>query len=156
MSFGLQGAPATFQRMMDELLRGTEGYSAAYLDDIMIYNDNWKHHMKHFKDVFRILKKAALTVKLVKCQFGMVQCVYLGHLVGNGIVRPENSKLEALKDFSIPRTKTAVTEFLGLAGYYRRFIPNFAKTAAPLSDLTRIIAKKRSSGIVSVEGYLRS
>ena len=137
MPFGLQGAPATFQRMMDELLRGTEGYSAAYLDDIVIYSDNWKDHMKHLKEVFRRLRKAALTVKLDKCQFGMDQCIYLGHMVGNGTVRPENSKLEALKEFPIPRTKTAVRGFLGLAGYYRRFIPNFAETAAPLTDLTR-------------------
>ena len=68
MTFGLQGAPATFQRMMDELLRGTEGYSEAYLDDIVIYSDNWKDHMKHLKEVFR---KAGLTVKLDKCQFGL-------------------------------------------------------------------------------------
>ena len=142
MPFGLQGAPATFQRMMDELLRGTEGYSAAYLDDIVIYSDNWKDHMKHLKEVFRRLRKAALTVKLDKCQFGMDQCIYLGHMVGNGTVRPENSKLEALKEFPIPRTKTAVRGFLGLAGYYRRFIPNFAETAAPLTDLTRKTATK--------------
>ena len=115
MPFGLQGAPATFQRMMDELLRGTEGYSAAYLDDIVIYSDNWKDHMKHLKEVFRRLRKAALTVKLDKYQFGMDQCIYLGHMVGNGTVRPENSKLEALKEFPIPRTKTAVRGFLGLA-----------------------------------------
>ena len=70
MPFGLQGAPATFQRMMDELLRGTEGYSAAYLDDIVIYSDNWKDHMKHSKDVFRRLKKAALTVKLISASSG--------------------------------------------------------------------------------------
>ena len=142
MPFGLQGAPATFQRMMDELLRGTEGYSAAYLDDIVIYSDNWKDHMKHLKEVFRRLRKAALTVKFDKCQFGMDQCIYLGHMVGNGTVRPENSKLEALKEFPIPRTKTAVRGFLGLAGYYRRFIPNFAETAAPLTDLTRKTATK--------------
>ena len=116
MPFGLQGAPATFQQMMDELLRGTEGYSAAYLDDIVIYSDDWKDHMKHLKDVFRRLRKAGLTVKLDKCQFGMEQCLYLGHMVGNGTVRPENSKLEALKDFPIPRTKMTLREFLGDSG----------------------------------------
>ena len=98
--------------------------------------------MKHLKEVFRRLREAGLTVKLDKCQFGMDQCIYLGHMVGNGTVRPEHSKLEALKNFPIPRTKTAVRGFLGLAGYYRRFIPNFAETAAPLSDLTRKTATK--------------
>eukprot|EP00731_Ephydatia_muelleri_P017889 Em0010g987a len=117
--------------------RGMEGYSAVYLDDIVIYSDNWKDHMKHLKEVFRRLRKAGLTVKLDKCQFGLDQCMYLCHVVGNGTVRPEHSKLEALKDFLITRTKTVVRGFLGLAGYYQRFIPNFAETAAPLSDLTR-------------------
>lgn len=76
-------------------------------------------------------------MKLNKCQFAMSQCTYLGHVVGSGVVRPENSKVEAIRNFPVPRSKKAVREFLGLAGYYRRFIPDFAAVAAPLTDLTR-------------------
>ena len=74
--------------------------------------------MKHLKDVFLRLRNAALTVKLDKCQIGMVRYIY--QMVGNENVRPENSKLEAFKYFPIPRTKSAVKEFEGLAGYYRK------------------------------------
>lgn len=72
-----------------------------------------------------------------KCQFGMSHCVYLGHVVGNGIVCPEPSKIESVKSFPIPQTKKQVRAFLGLTGYYRKFIPNYAEIALPLMDLTR-------------------
>ena len=105
MPFGLQGAPATFQRMMDQLLRGLEEYAAAYLDDLVIYSDSWEDHMLHLAKVFDRLRGAGLTAKPRKCQFGMTQCVYLGHVVGNGVVRPEQSKVEAVMSFPIPQTK---------------------------------------------------
>ena len=80
---------------------------------------------------------AGLTVKVDKCQFGMKQCVYLGHVVGNGMIQPEVSKVEAVQSFARLETKTQVRGFLGLTDYYRRFIPNYATVAAPLTDLTR-------------------
>ena len=78
--FGLQGAPATFQRMMDQLLRGLEEYAAACLDDLVIYSNSWEDHMLHHAKVFDRLRGAGLTTKPRKCQFGMMQCVYLGHV----------------------------------------------------------------------------
>lgn len=83
------------------------------------------------------LKGAGLTAKPSKCGFGLTACTYLGHVVGSGVVRPEPSKVHAVLAFPIPVTKTHVRAFLGLTGYYRRFIPNFASLAAPLSDLTK-------------------
>ena len=77
MPFGLQGAPATFQRMMDQLLRGLEEYAAAYLDDLVIYSDSCEDHMLHLAKVFDRLRGAGLTAKPRKCQVGMIQCVYL-------------------------------------------------------------------------------
>ena len=137
MPFGLQGAPATFQRMMDQLIRGLEGFTAAYLDDLVIYSSTWEEHVKHLHNVFGRLRKAGLTAKPRKCQFAMKQCKYLGHIVGNGVVQPEPGKIDAVKSFAVPRTKTDVRAFLGLTGYYRRFIPDYATIALPLTDLTR-------------------
>ena len=83
------------------------------------------------------LREAGLTVKPKKCQFGMKECVYLGHVVGNGTLRPEQDKLKAVQDFPTPETKSQVRGFLGLTGYYRRFIPDYSSIAAPLTDLTK-------------------
>ena len=76
-------------------------------------------------------------MKLAKCQFGMKECVYLRHVVGNGTVRPETNKIGAVESFPRPETKREVRGFLGLTGYYRRFIPDYATIALPLTDLTR-------------------
>ncbi len=137
MPFGLSGAPATFQRLMDDLLRGTDDFAAAYMDDLVIYSGTWEEHCDHIRQVMQRLREHGLTAKPKKCQFGMRFCVYLGHIVGGGQVRPEVSKLQAVEGFPVPTTKKAVRAFLGLTGYYRRFIPDFASVAAPLTDLTR-------------------
>ena len=84
MPFGLQGAPATFQRMMDVLLKGIRGYAEAYLDDLVIFSQSWEEHCEHLRTVVQRLREAGLTAKPAKCQLGRRQCVYLGHLVGMG------------------------------------------------------------------------
>ena len=137
MPFGLQGAPATFQRMMDVLLDNVSEFAAAYLDDVIIHSKTWDEHVKHVSHVLRRLADAGLTVKPKKCQFAMSTCAYLGHVVGNGQVRPDTSKVKAVAEFPVPKSKSQVRAFLGLTGYYRRFIPHYAQTAAVLSDLTR-------------------
>ena len=142
MPFGLQGAPATFQRMMDTLLNDID-VAAAYLDDVVIHSRTWDDHLRHITDVFHRLREAGLTVKPKKCQFAMSTCIYLGHVVGNGEVRPDSSKVEAVKTFPIPRSKSQVRAFLGLTGYYRRFIPDYARIAAVLTDLTKKDAPSR-------------
>ena len=137
MPFGLSGAPATFQRMMDRLIQGCQEFAAAYLDDLVIFSNTWEEHLQRLGEMLERLKQANLTAKAEKCQFGMGQCTYLGHKVGGGIVEPETSKIHAVESFPKPHTKREVRAFLGLTGYYRRFIPDFASIAAPLSDLTK-------------------
>ena len=137
MPFGLSGAPATFQRLMDGVIRGLEDFSAAYLDDLIIYSTQWEEHLHQLRAVFGRLRDAGLTAKPRKCQFGMSHCVYLGHVVGGGVVRPEPPKLEAVRMFPISQTKKQVRTFLGLSGYYRKFIRNYAAVAVPLTDLTK-------------------
>lgn len=137
MPFGLQGAPGTFQRMMDRVTHGMKEFAATYLDDLVIYSRTWEEHLSHIRQVLQRLQSAGLTVKARKRQFGMEQCLYLGHLVGSGTVRPESPKVEAISAFTTPRMKWDVCTFLGLAGYYRKFIPDFATIAAPLTNLTQ-------------------
>jgi len=127
----------TFQRLMDEVLRGLEGFSAAYIDDVVIFSTTWEDHLKAVRSVLGRLRQAGLTAKPRKCQFGMKECTYLGHVVGGGVVKPHVSKLEAVASFPVPKTKKEVRTFLGLSGYYRKFIPGYAGIAIPLTDLTR-------------------
>ena len=117
MPFGLQGALATFQRMIDKLLDGMGEFASAYLDDVVIYSTTWQEHLQHLRAVLDAIQQAGLTLKRKKCQFAMPECVYLGHSVGSGRVRPEDVKLEAVHNFEQPTTKTQVRTFLGLTGY---------------------------------------
>ena len=137
MTFRLSGAPSTFQQMMDSLIKDKHDFAAAYLDDLILFSNTWEDHMQHFRTILQQLCRANLTVKPHKCQFGMAECVYLGHMVGRGVVRPELSKVEAIQAFSQPATKKQVRAFLGITGYYRKFIPNYSALAAPLTDLIK-------------------
>ena len=112
-------------------IQGCEDYAAAYLDDLVIFSNSWKEHLEQLEVALSRIQKAGLTIKASKCQMGMEECVYLGHIVGNGVVRPEAGKLEAVKTFPIPKTKKHVRTFLGLTGYYRKFIPDYASISAP-------------------------
>ena len=112
------------------------------MDDIIIFGNTWEVHLSNVKQVFQRLQDAGLTIKLKKCNFGVGQCTYLGHKIGRGGVLPVQSKIMAVKEMHRPRTKKEVRSFLGMVGYYRRFIPHFATKAEPLTELT----KKRKTG----------
>ncbi|XP_040182571.1 uncharacterized protein LOC120915831 [Rana temporaria] len=137
MPFGMKNAPATFQRMADQLLEGMQDFACAYLDDIAIYSGTWEEHLTHLALVFRRLQEAGLTLKPEKCHVGMAEVQYLGHRVGSGKQRPEPAKVEAIANWPQPRTKTQVLAFLGTAGYYRKFVPEYSTLAKPLTDLTK-------------------
>ena len=130
--------PMMFQRLMDRHINGLKSFAAAYLDDVVIYYSSTREeHQAHIWAVFECLREAGLTVKPWKCQFGISQCVYLGHIVGSGVVYPEKGKIQAVSSLPVPKTKKQVRTFLGLTGYYHHFIPSYAAIAAPLTDLTR-------------------
>ncbi len=137
LPFGLFGAPATFQRLMDRILRPHAAYAAAYLDDIIIYSQDWQRHMAHLRAVLRALRRAGLTANPKKCAVGRVEVRYLGFHLGHGQVRPQINKTAAIATCPRPKTKKEVRQFLGLAGYYRRFIPNYSDLTSPLTDLTK-------------------
>ena len=120
MPFGLSGAPATFQRMMDSILRGTGSFAGVYLDDIVIYSEDWESHLNHLKEVLHRLSEANLTIKMKKCVFAAQDCVYLGYKIGCGGVKLEENKIRAVNEMPRPKTKKDIRTFLGMTGYYRR------------------------------------
>ncbi|XP_043285557.1 uncharacterized protein [Venturia canescens] len=137
MPFGLKNAPATFQRLMDLVLKGLQGNELfVYLDDIVIYARSLDEHNSKFKKLAERLRNANLTLQTDKCEFLRTEVRYLGHLISADGVKPDPKNIEAVQKFNVPKTPKNVKEFLGLAGYYRRFIKNFAAIAKPLSDLT--------------------
>ena len=137
MPFGMKNAPATFQRLVDRLLDGFQDFACAYLDDIAIYSETWGEHLRHVEAVLDQIRAAGLTLKPEKCNFGMAEVQYLGHRVGCGKQRPEPAKVEAVANWPTPHTKTQVLAFLGTAGYYRKFVPDYSTIAKPLTDLTK-------------------
>nr|XP_021325913.1 uncharacterized protein LOC110438340 [Danio rerio] len=137
LPFGLHGAPATFQRMMDIILRPHHAYAAAYLDDIVIHSETWEDHLDRLRRVLSELRRAGLTANPHKCHLALSEAKYLGFQVGRGLIQPQEKKVEAVRIAPRPVSKIQVRAFLGLAGYYRCFIPNFSSLAAPLTDLTR-------------------
>jgi len=141
LPFGLRNAPATFSRLVVKLLKGLEKFSGAYLDDIIIYSDTWEEHLQHLNAVFKRIREAGVTLNKKKCEFGCAELDYLGHHVGRGKIGPRQQKVEALLTFPRPTSRKQLLSFLGLGGYYRRYIPHYASLSATLSDLLKKGAK---------------
>ena len=137
LPFGVHGAPATFQRMMDQVLRPHRGYAAAYLDDVIVHSPDWTSHVGHLRAVLGSLRQAGLTANPKKCHLGLEEAQYLGYTIGRGSVKPQLRKVEAIATWPKPATKKQVKTFLGLVGYYQCFIPHFATIAGPLHDMTK-------------------
>ncbi|GFS80691.1 retrovirus-related Pol polyprotein from transposon 297 [Trichonephila clavipes] len=142
MSFGLKNAPYFFSKLMAELLNGLEDFVVPYLDDIAIFSDTWESHIKHMETVLQRIKRAKLTIKPSKCKFAQQNVKFLGHIVGQGFRTPSEIKVQAVLEFPTPRTKTQIRAFLGLAGYYQKYINLFSVIAAPLTDALKGRAKK--------------
>ncbi|GFY78965.1 retrovirus-related Pol polyprotein from transposon 297 [Trichonephila inaurata madagascariensis] len=137
LPFGLKNAPYDFSRLMASILKDCEEYAVPYLDDVAIFSQTWEDYLKHLDDIFLRLSNAKLHIKPSKYQFAQAYVKYLGHLVGQGLRTPGELKVQVIKDFPIPTNKTQVRSFLGLAGYYRRYILEFSVIAAPLTDLLK-------------------
>ena len=138
MPFGLKNAPATFQKLMDRALTGlVVKYCPFYLDDIVIFGKTIQEHNENLAIVFQRLKELGLKLHSDKCEFVKPKLEYLGHVVSAEGVKPNYKKLDAVKNFRLTRNATDVKSFLGLAGYYSKFIRNFSKIAKSLTDLTK-------------------
>ena len=143
MPFGLRNGPAVFQRMMDKILHQDLDHCRVYIDDIVVFSPSWEQHCQHLSRVLERLRAAGLTANVSKCQWGKQQFEFLGHVVGVGLVSPSECKTLALKEFQQPTSKKGIRQFLGLAGYYRKFIKDYAAHSSALTDATRKSAPER-------------
>jgi hypothetical protein len=137
MPMGLTNAGATFQRMMNEVLKPyINKFVLVYLDDVLIYSTSPEEHLKHLQQVLDTLDKHQLRIKTSKCKFARAETTFLGYKVTAAGIHVDPAKLKGIADWPLPASTTDVRAFLGFTGFYRRFIKGFATIAAPLSALT--------------------
>ncbi|GKD26953.1 putative reverse transcriptase domain-containing protein [Tanacetum coccineum] len=138
ITFGLTNAPAIFMDLMNRVCRPyLDKFVIVFIDDILIYSKTQEEHVEHLRLVLELLKKEKLYAKFSKCEFWLREVQFLGHVINGNGIHVDPSKIEAVKNWKAPRTLTEVRSFLGLAGYYRRFIENFSKIAKSLTILTQ-------------------
>ena len=136
-SFGWAQAPAYFKALITKVLEGLSHFAIAYLDDIIIFSKNEEEHLKHVEIIFERLHEASLKLKRSKCSFMKMHTEYLGHLISEKDTEPMPDKLAAIKEMLAPRNPQEIKQFLGLVGYYWKFIPRFSDIAKPLAGLMR-------------------
>lgn len=138
MVFGLTGAPYEFARLMNLVLGPLKSKIATcYLDDVLILARDWNDMMSRLGMVLQALLEARLTLKLEKCEFGRQKVEYLGFIVSEQGINPGMRKVAAIWEFPTPTDLHKVRRYLGLTSFFRRFIPNYARIARPISDLTK-------------------
>ena len=138
MAFGLCNAPATFQALINDVLRPfLRRFVLVFFDDILIYSYTWADHLRHLRVVFGALQQHQLFVKRSKCAFAASSVAYLGHVVSAAGVTMDPAKVQAVREWPLPRSARAVRGFLGLAGYYRKFVHHYGSIAAPLTALLK-------------------
>ncbi len=136
MPFGLCNAPSVFQRLMDVVLSDCVDCSCVYIDDVLIMSENWREHLVHSGRVFECLRKAGLTCKSSKCEFGKATLEFLGHVVGDGVLSVPEARVLALRDHPRSKTKKQLRAFLGVVNFYRRFIRGFHQWSYLLTPST--------------------
>ena len=140
----LSNSPATFQRCVDLVFDGMQQKEIfLFLDDAVIYGDTIAEHNEKFKRFLQRLRKANLKLQSDKCEFLKTEVVYLSHVLSEG-VKPDPRTLEAVREFPQPKNIKNIRQFLGLAGYYRRFIHNFSGIAKPLRGQAWVKMMKKS------------
>jgi hypothetical protein len=138
MPFGLTNAPATFMDLMNRVFKAyLDQFVVVFIDDILIYLRTEKEYAEHLRIVLQTLREHKLYAKLKKCDFWLSKVSFLGHIISREGISTDTIKTQAVVEWKRPTTITKIRSFLGLAGYYRRFIEGFAQLAAPLTRLTR-------------------
>ncbi|GKD77542.1 putative reverse transcriptase domain-containing protein [Tanacetum coccineum] len=138
MPFGLTNALAVFMDLMNRVCKPyLDKFVIVFIDDILVYSKDKEEHGKHLKIILELLKKERLYAKFLKCDFWLDLVQFLGHVIDNKGVHVDPAKIKAIRNWAIPTTPTEVRQFLGLAGYYRRFIEGFSMISKPLTKLTQ-------------------
>lgn len=138
MAMGLKTAPSTFQRLMNTVLTGVQGNKVfTYLDDIVIVGTSLEDHNARLEEVFDRLRKVNLKLQVNKCEFLRTEVTFLGHVLTAEGLKPDPAKVMAIEKYPQPKTTTELKCYLGMVGYYRRFLSNFSKIAKPLHDLLK-------------------
>ncbi|GJT16228.1 reverse transcriptase domain-containing protein [Tanacetum coccineum] len=138
MPFGLTNAPVVFMDLMNRVCKPyLDKFVIVFIDDIIIYSHNEKEHEEHLKTILELLKKEELYAKFSKCEFWINTVKFLGHVIDSSGIHVDPTKIEAVKNLASPTTPSEIRQFLGLAGYYRRFIEGFSKIAKPMTELTQ-------------------
>ena len=133
---GLTGCPATFSRIMDATMHGLDNV-ITYIDDILIHSATQDDHARHVGEALHRLHKGHLKINLAKCIFAAPEVAYLGHTLTGYGVKPGKDKIQVMRDFPPPNDPATVRSFLGLANYFRSYVPNFAVLASPLNRFPR-------------------
>jgi hypothetical protein len=138
MPFGLKNAPAIFQRTMNKVFKEyLDKFMNVYIDDIIIYSKNWNEHLQHIKIVLEELRKVNMMLKLKKCEWAKKNVEYLGYIVGTDGLKPDNKKIEKIKNLKPPKNIKQIREINGLCSYYRKFVKGYSKIVKPIMELTR-------------------
>ncbi|XP_035830815.1 uncharacterized protein LOC118480199, partial [Helianthus annuus] len=138
MPFGLTNAPAVFMDLMNRVCKPyLDKFVIVFIDDILIYSKSQEEHEQHLRIILELLRKEQLYAKFSKCDFWLREVHFLGHVVNKDGIHVDPSKVDSIRNWPAPRTPTEIRQFLGLAGYYRRFIKDFSKIAQPLTMLTQ-------------------
>lgn len=135
MPMGLKNSPSTFQRVMDNVLRDLQNVVClVYLDDIIVFSVSLHEHMVNLEKVFKRLRESNFKIQMDKSEFLKLETAYLGHIISKDGIKPNPDKITAIQKFPIPKTATEIKRFLGLLGYYRKFIPDFARITKPMTQ----------------------
>jgi hypothetical protein len=138
MSFGLTNAPAYFMYLMNSMfMTELDKFIVVFIDDILIYSRNEKEHAKHLRIVLQHLRDHKLYAKFSKCEFWLKSVKFLGHTISQEGISVDPSKVQEVMDWKPPKSIHQIRSFLGLAGYYRRFIPDLSRIAKPMTELLK-------------------
>ena len=149
MPFGLSGAPATFQRSMNVLLRGLNWNKClVYMDDVLVFGKTMEEHNRRLLEVFERFSEAGVKLSVSKCHFLQKEIKYLGHVLSQEGIKTDPDKVKCIKEYERPLTSSELKSFLGLTGYYRRFIHSYADLARPLESLVNKLECKRKDKCV--------
>jgi transposase InsO family protein len=146
MPFGVTNAPAVFMDLMNRIFSSyLDKFVVVFVDDILVYSKNEKEHEEHLRIVLQTLRQHQLYANLKKCEFWMNSVTFLGHVISGKGISVDPRKIEAVKEWPVPKNVKEIKSFLGLAGYYRKFVQDFSRIAAPLTKLTRMGVKYKWS-----------